>query len=839
LWIALSLLATSTLFVGGLTWFALDRTDVRLEKLHRQTLSEVARALRLSKQSSDIATSAPFLLSFPSEYLISREEHLLAETLDQIAADWPSAAQVDQSPVYAFANEISAAISNMKAAIGDLAHFADQLNFEREAVLRVADELADLESYLYSKSLGSNTPETERRKWLSLQAMANELGSAVHAENLLGVGEHHRAYQIMFSSFPTNTANELQLQSLERMQVLSEQRKGLFEIRRRELSHNLAAQNALFRIRTNASDINEMSATFAANAENFLSDERLHTATAIRYYKFAILALGLGSIVIALGAAIFVSSYVTGNIKSISQAMLRLADGDRSIQALGKPKADDEIGKLKYAFRVFRANALRLDRSNRRLNQQIALFERVFLNISDGVAITAEDGRLSAVNPNFAKTLRLESSVVLVGRGLSEVLGNSPFNKDFSALQLDENFAGYFEVRSTEKDVLEVRRSDLPDGGGVWLFSDATERRQIEERLHQIQHIESLGKIAGEVAHDFGNILSSIATNTYLIEETDKNQRSNKFLDRTRNALDIGSSLVQRMLAFARKQALTPEVVDLNELVSGLADLIEIGLKDSVQLNIVLSSEPTYVLVDPGQLESALLNLSLNANQAIANSGTIDIAVEKVDETTALVRVRDNGVGMDDSILSRAFEPFFTARQDGKGTGLGLSMVYGFMKQSGGDITIESLPSKGTEVRLVFQVADFICQRPDKNSRGKLAILVEDDDTTMHQATGYLRDEGYSVVNAVTFEEAAKILEKSDDYQLLVTDLHLDNGQSGWALAAQSLQRFPETKVIVMSGRLPDKHERMLHYNQSIVWLEKPLSQQILNAALSDDQVCQ
>jgi signal transduction histidine kinase/CheY-like chemotaxis protein len=837
LWIALSLLATSTLFVGGLTWFALDRTDIRLEKLHRQTLSEVARALRLSKQSSDIATSAPFLLSFPSEYLISREERLLAETLDQIAADWPSAAQSDQSPVYAFANEISAAISNMKTAIGDLALFADQLNFERDAVLKVADELADLESHLYSKSLGDNSSDTERRNWLSLQAMTNELESAVHAENLLGVGEHHRAYQNMFNAFPTNTASGSQLQNLDRMQVLSQGHKGLFENRRRELSHNLAAQNALFRIRTNASDINEMSATFAANAETFLSEERLQTASAIRYYKFAILALGLGSIVIALGSAIFVSSYVTGNIKSISQAMLRLAEGDRSIQALGKPKANDEIGKLKYAFRVFRANALRLDRSNRRLNQQIALFERVFLNISDGVAITAEDGRLSAVNPNFARTLRLEKSVVLVGKSLSDVLKVSPFNEDFAAFQVNQNFAGYFEVRSAEKDVLEVRRSDLPDGGDVWLFSDATERRQVEERLHQIQHIESLGKIAGEVAHDFGNILSSIATNTHLIEESDKTQRSNKFLDRTRNALDIGSSLVQRMLAFARKQALTPEVVDLNDLVAGLADLIEIGLKDSVQLNIVLDPDPAYVLVDPGQLESALLNLSLNANQAIANSGTIDIAVEKVDETTTQVRVRDNGVGMDDSILSRAFEPFFTARQDGTGTGLGLSMVYGFMKQSGGDITIDSQPSKGTEVRLVFQVADLICQPPDKNIRRKLAILVEDDDTTMHQATGYLRNEGYSVVNAATFDEATRILENSNDYQLLITDLHLDNGQSGWVLAERSLQRFPETKVIIMSGRLPGKHERMLQNNQSVVCLEKPLSQEILGAALSNDHV--
>ncbi|MCV0425073.1 MAG: response regulator [Roseibium sp.] len=814
----------------------LDRADIRIEKLHRQTLSEVTRALRLSKQSSDIATSAPFLLSIPSDYLISREEQKLAETLDQIANDWPIADASEQSPVYTFAGEISNSISYMKSAIGDLAHSADQLNFEREAASRLADQLAVLESEIHSKALSNDISEVERRNWLALQAMTTKLLSAAHAENLMGVGEYHRAYHSLSSAFRQYVTDERQVQSLEQMEMLSDGVDGLFEIRRRELSHNLSAQNALFRIRLSASAINDMSANFAANAEQFLSEEQSKTANTIEYYKFAILAFGLGSIVIASASAVFVSNYVTGNIKSISQAMLRLADGDRGIQGLDKPTADDEIGKLQYAFRVFRANALRLDRSNRRLYQQIALFERTFLNISDGVAITAEDGKLKAANPNFSRTLRLDSTINPIGKHFSNVLRNSPFNQDETAQNLNENFMGYCEIRTREKDVLEVRKSDLPDGGSVWLFSDATERRQVEERLHQIQHIESLGKITGEVAHDFGNVLSNITTNIHLIEENNSNPDFHRFLERSRVALDIGSSLVQRMLAFARKQALAPEVVELNELVDGLIDLIEIGLKDTVQLNIVQSRDPVYVLVDPGQLESALLNLSLNANQAIAEDGTIDISIENTNDNTATITVRDTGSGMDDAVLSRAFEPFFTARADGKGTGLGLSMVYGFMKQSGGDITIESTPCKGTEVRLVFRTIE---PRPihwseTESTYEKTAILVEDDPETMRHATRCLHNEGYTVISAGTFEEALKIIDTNENYQLLITDLHLNNGASGRVLAERSLERFPETRVIIMSGRLPELHKQPQKIDRLIGYLAKPLSQENLHTALVD-----
>lgn len=832
LWIALSLLAISTLFVGGVSWYSLDRANTRLEELHRQTLSEVARALRLSRQSSDIATSAPFLLNFPSEYLIEREGLILAETLDQVANDWPSNVQNPENSVYAFENEIRSAIAEMKVAISELAQTAEARNRERETSLRLADRLDGLETTFYGQSFNSAITEGERRDWLSLQAMANELVGAAHAENLLGVGEHRRDYQSLARNFPVNSATILQTRYLRQMEQLAHGSEGLFESRRRELSRELEAQNALFRIRSNASIINELSSAFAADAESFLSAERAQTTTAIGIAKGVILVLGLGAVTIALLSAIFVSKYVTANITAISAAMMRLAEGDKTTRLPKGSIANDEIGILQSSFRVFRANALQLDRSNTRLNRQNALFERVFTNISDGVAISGPDGCLTATNPNFVKTLRLDAETRTHGAKISELLRASPMSADENAKQLNEDFTGYSEIRSPDGVVIEIRRSALPDGGGVWLLSDATERRQLEDRLRQIQHIESLGKVAGEVAHDFGNVLSSISTNIHLIEEVGTGERTMGTVDRAKEALDIGGALVQRLLAFARKQALSPEVVDLKELVGGLTDLIGIGLKDGIHLETQFCDQSVLVLVDPGQLESAILNICLNASQSISGDGIISLAIEASSDDRAIVRITDTGSGMDEMTLSRAFEPFFSARSDGSGTGLGLPMVYGFMKQSGGDVEIASTVGNGTEVRLVFPITDRQDGTEALPASGMRAIVVEDDAEAMRHAARCLRNEGFLVQSAPSYTCAKDFLESEVSPDLVVTDLHLDNGETGWELAEFCAQRHPAAQIIIVSGRMPDDTPQFAEISARVHCLEKPLTQQKLRAAL-------
>lgn len=829
LWIALALLAISTLFVGGIAWYALDRADSRLQALHTRTLSEVARSLRLSKQSSDLATSAPFLLNLRSSYLIRQEGQSLIDALEPIPEEWPTGVLDQPTTIYAFNSEITEAVQHIKTAITNLVAAAETLDVERDKTMAINAELFDLENLFFRHLAEGSAEYDSQSKWLALQTMANELVGAGHAGNLVGVGERQRRYQRIKREFGFLESSPIHWEWAKTLNTLSYGDEGLFEVRRRELSRHLESQNALFRIRYNASLISDLAAQFAANAEAFLSSERNATATSISLTKVLILGTLMTSISIALIAALYVSGYVTHNIHAISDAMQRLASGDRGTKLKLKVRPDDEIGKLHDSFRIFRANALRLDRSHRQLRQQNALFEKIFTNISDGVAITNNTGQLTATNPNF--------EVVLQTRGkidnkpdIAEYLAHTPFAEQAHKVGLKAGFRGFTEVTDNGGHVLEVRCSRLPDGGGIWLFSDATERRKMESRLRQIQHIEGLGKVTGEVAHDFGNVLSSVSANVHLLETGSKTVDKAALIQRISNAVEIGSSLVQRLLAFARKQALAPEVVELNELIEGLTDLIAIGLKEEVTLEARLSKTPFYVRVDPGQLESAILNLCLNSNQAITDKGVIWISVKPAPANTVTITVSDTGCGMDDAVLTRSLEPFFTARADGEGTGLGLSMVYGFIKQTGGDIQISSQPGKGSQVQLTLPLCATDQPRPETPL--KRALLVEDDPEALTSVAAQLKLVGFDVVRAATFEEGMTALGTRCRFDALITDLHLNEGQMGWALTEKCLEMCANTKIIVTSGRMPKHHRFTEMPNARVACITKPLSAEILQEIL-------
>ena len=833
LWLTLALLAASTLFVGGIAWYALDRAGTRLEKLHSQTLVQVARALSLSKQSSDIATSAPFLLNLKSRYQIEREGDKLLRSLEPVLTAWPSFEVSTASPVYTFEPEITEQALGIKMAITDLVAAVERLSAERDHTTQINSQLARLERLFYKNSTDLEMEAKERRIWLVLQGMANELVGAGHSQNLLGVGEHRRSFQRIRRSFLRDSVLPLQRDMLARLERLSYGENGLFEVRRRELAHKLVSQNALFRIQHHASTINDIADQFSKNAEKFLSEERLKTATSIDFAKVVILVAGLGSVVVALAAAVFVSGYVTGNIKAIAEAMQRLAQGDRSSRLRRKELPDDEIGKLHHSFRMFRANALRLDRSNRQLHQKNALFEKIFDNISEGIAITNDSGHLTAANPNFADVLRLEPSTLKGKPSITDLLAQTDYARQAKEAGIGNRFSGFVELQNDSGQSLEVRCSRLPDGGGIWLFSDATERRQMDNRLRQIQHIESLGKVAGEVAHDFGNVLSTITANLHLLESDSGKIPRKTLLQRIGGATELGTSLTQRLLAFARKQRLKPEVVELNDLVEGLTDLVGIGLKTGVDLQAELADEDLCVCVDPGQLESAILNLCLNASQAIEGEGQIRITVSREDQDTAMIKVSDTGCGMEEAIAARVLEPFYTARKDGEGTGLGLSMVYGFIKQTGGDIRISSTKGQGTSVCLSLP----LCARPAKRispaAKGT-ALVVEDVPEELKRAAMLLQDLGYQVTTAACFADAMQALDCRQSFDVLLTDLQLDDGRSGWDIAARCLDEHANTQVVIASGRMPASHPYSDGTDPRVTCLEKPLSRELLARVLQN-----
>ena len=828
LWLALALLALSTLFVGGIGLYALDRADTRLQALHSRTLEEVARSLKLSKQSSDLATSAPYLLNLQSSYLIHKEGQSLVDALAPVLEEWPTRARQQMPEVYAFNSEISLAVRRMQAAILDLVRAAQNLSVERDKTRALNARLLALENRFFRQMANESTSDIDQRFWLALQTETNELVGAGTADSLVGMGERRRRFQQLRRDFSFLQAPSTHSEWAQKLDALAFGDEGLFSVRRRELTQRVDSQNALFRIRHNASLISNLAAQFASNAEAFLSNERSATASSISYAKVLILAALLASIAIALIAALYVSGYVTRNIHAISDAMQRLAAGDRSTKLRLRTHGDDEIGKLHAAFRIFRANALRLDRSHRQLHQQNTLFEKIFANISDGVAITDAQGQLTATNPHFTEVLR-QPEGLSEKQNIASFLAQTPFADEAKKMELKAGFRGFIEVTGNDGQVLEIRCSRLPDGGGVWLFADATERRKMDERLRQIRHIESLGKVTGEVAHDFGNILAAVNSNVHLLQTGSKSVSPDLLLQRISNAVDLGTSLTQRLLAFARQQALAPEVVELNELIEGLTDLVSIGLKHEVELETLPAREPLFVRVDPGQLESAVLNLCLNSNQAITGAGKIRLSIQTAPSETVQITVSDTGCGMNEAVFSQALEPFFTARADGEGTGLGLSMVYGFIKQTGGDIQIESQPGKGCNVRLILP---RFMGEPTQPALLFRALLVEDDPEALASVAAQLKSIGYQVEPARTFEEGQAALDSGCRFDVLVTDLHLNDGKLGWDLAEKCLEMCSKTKVVITSGRMPKHHRYTAAPHPRVTCIAKPLSPEILQTCL-------
>jgi nitrogen-specific signal transduction histidine kinase/CheY-like chemotaxis protein len=350
-----------------------------------------------------------------------------------------------------------------------------------------------------------------------------------------------------------------------------------------------------------------------------------------------------------------------------------------------------------------------------------------------------------------------------------------------------------------------------------------TEKIALQGQLLQAQKMEAVGQLTGGVAHDFNNLLSIILGNLEFLEERVRyDEPLRKFATIAQHAANRGADLTRRLLAFSRRQVLEPVNVDMNAAVSGLAGMITRTLGEHIEVQTVLALGLWETRIDPAQLESTLLNLCVNARDAMPDGGklTIETANFVLDSGYAmqfpdvksgdyvLLTVSDRGTGMSREIVERAFEPFFTTKERDKGTGLGLSMVYGFVKQSGGHITISSELGRGTSVKLYFPRADSASTRREpaaavmSEPKGTETILVvEDEPDVRRTVVGMLRGLGYRVLVAENGPTALKILENAAiDVDLLFTDLIMSGGMNGLELAEKVQVLRPGLHVLYTSG---------------------------------------
>ncbi|WP_299730616.1 ATP-binding protein [uncultured Tateyamaria sp.] len=816
----MGLLSLAIVCISVLTGVALQRVDNRLQELHQQSLSQVARAIDLSKRSSDLATSAPYLLNQRSNFLIQQEGAALLDVLESVRNEWPerSASDEDRTALIAFTHSMETGVRDLIAASQTLdqvqtlvrARIADLSTLREEVTLRIEDQSATT---------------NERLTWWTLQSMNADALNAAYAGNLIGVGEEQRHYQRQGQLVRSADKTEEQLQYLASLDALVYGDVGIFELRKVELGLGLDAQNALFRIRRDANGVNELALNFAKRAEGILTEERSSSSNTIQFTRVFVAIVSLAALGLALIAALYVSRYVAHNIGRVSEAMVRLANGDRSSVLPRRLAGDDEIADLFRSFRSFRANALRLDRSNRLLDQRNALFEKVFANITDGLAITDNTGKLTASNPAFARIL----SVDRITGSLVDWIYQSDFGASAKEARLNVRHRGYVLLSSHDEQILEVRVSRLPEEGRVWLISDVTEQRRMADRVEQIDRIELLGKLAGDTAHDFSNILATIRTHAHLLEKQVPDSPDN--LSAIENALEYGASLTERLLAFARKQPLSPEIVELNTLVEGMVELVEISLKPGVRLQVTPSEAPLHVRADPGQLESAVFNVVLNANNAIAETGEIRIRLAEQGDSHAEIAVSDTGSGMTEDIKRKAIQPFFTTRASMGGTGLGLSIVYGFINQSGGKLEINSQVGTGTDVTLKMPLAiDWETAEPV--GARKKALLVDDCETDRVVTTRVLETLGYDAYPCVAAEEAIEALQ-ANHFDLVVSDFDLGGALSGLDVLARARGLAPEAGRILISGKSSLRGLQI----EDAVFVEKPVTDTSLSNAAGTNLV--
>ena len=399
-----------------------------------------------------------------------------------------------------------------------------------------------------------------------------------------------------------------------------------------------------------------------------------------------------------------------------------------------------------------------------------------------------------------------------------------------------------------------IRSRDGDIVNWVIIQTDITSRKETEEQLSQSQKMEVIGQLTGGLAHDFNNLLTVVLGNLefLLLQKSDQDDETRPYLDAAFKASKRGAELTRRMLAFARRQTLEPKPTDLRQTVIEIRDFLDRSLGTGIVLETESGDDLWPVLVDQGQMENAILNLAVNARDAMGDSGTVTVRAgdrtlnQAVDATGqpipdgdyVCIAVSDTGTGMPPEIISKAIQPFFTTKDSGKGTGLGLSMVYGFVSQSHGFVRIDSEPGKGTTVELCFPRAASCAiaetQDGDQIAEGgsETILLVDDEPQVRAIAAIQLQRLGYNVLQAEDGCEALEVLERSPGVDILVTDIGLPGGMNGLELAATIRQRTPDMPILYVSGYSEGSTSESAERDKDSQFLAKPYDNLALACAV-------
>ncbi|HIH2751841.1 TPA: ATP-binding protein [Burkholderia lata] len=822
-----------------------------LDEYEANVVPEIARALELSDKVAQLAAVAPSMMLTDSPDLLHNDTELLRGLLGDIRRLSPGFGK--QPGPAAKAGEQLAVIDDLDAIDQDLARLLIVSGRQRQ----LKEELSDLRvaNDRIGDSIARDKSVIAQRAPTLLEIWARTAG-ALQAANAAELGSAESDNEALWLRVRERGEDRRQPALADALQRLDGGARNAFAVRREFLSSEAQTGYLVTLLRGHADHLSGKSARYVERLRQIASERSDKVRKVAVSSQSGLLLLAVAGVAVALLGVAY-ASRILHKLQAMTRVMARLAKGITSDQ-MPSTHRPDEIGELARAFEVFRTNLIEKEQLTQGLESQRRLQESVLNSMNDGVSVHDTHGSLIAWNPTFATLLGIDPGALHAGLSLATLRQamHQParwrqVSRETATRTSDgARIAASAELHLRDHRTLEFHCQPLPDGGWVAVCRDLTSRRAVEAELRQAQKMDVLGQLTGGVAHDFNNFLVAILGNLeLLLPRLDGQQDAQTMAERARRAAERASRLTRRLLAFARRQPLQAERVSVRGMLAEMLDLVEYSAGQRVAVVLEPAADTMWVNVDRGQLENAILNLTLNSAAAMPDGGTLALAARRepaADGAAAphaiVLSVTDTGCGIAPVLLDKVIEPFFTTKAAGEGSGLGLSSVYGFVRQSGGDLRIHSEVGHGTRVELWLPE----CTPPERRSapavvaaapvagQADARVLVVDDDPEVRDtALSQFAALGARADAVATGDAAFRWLAEHGPVTLVLSDISLGAGGSGIAFAARLAERWPAQRVVLTSGLPPEIHQTHPDWRADLPFVPKPFDLAALAALLA------
>jgi signal transduction histidine kinase/PAS domain-containing protein len=904
---AFTVLLLAAVVLAGVGWWGMRSTQRALAGVEHELLPTLSHALELSQRTTQLALVAPKLSESATEVELEAHRGTALQLLQQIqqrSDDLQPSAGL-QRVIGPLHQELGRQLDTLVALTRGKQQLQQRLAAQRRELETLGAAWHGAGAAARALPRPAPTPAGDAAQ---ATALWSTLVLGLGAEDAATIGRLQADVEaLMLAARARGTLARLPGPQGDALRQLADGGDGLLAQRQRLLDLERRGAYLVVLARANADELNNEVSLEVARLRGVAAERSNALERAVRSGETGVLVLALVAIGIAALAARYVRRLV-GEIEAVTAHMVRLAEGDTTQQpaAAALPPSDrpDELGALAHSFELLRDQALARQRLVAELHTQREQLEAVLESLTDGLAVFDRERRLLLWNRRFAELLAPLGAVPRVGVPLAELFAGLPpgarwqgapggmgrdgaphadggagpvtiagvagvagsagnagnaGNADEAARAIAGSPAvspadaaawdgsGQVELQLPDGGVWDLRSRRMPAGGSVTLATDLTARRAIERELQQAQKLEVLGQLTGGVAHDFNNHLGTMLGNLVLLQsELAGAPRAEALWQRVQRAAASAAGLTRRLLAFARRQPLQAEQVELDGMLEEMRDLIEYSAGEAVEVTLALGAPGALLHLDRGQLENAVLNLVMNSAAAMPDGGRLQVGTGVDPDGRVRLSVADSGIGLPPALRDKVFEPFFTTKADGKGSGLGLSIVYGFVKQSGGDIALHSEPGAGTTVLMRLPPAQAPEARAaaagagdapagaaaasdDAALQGLRVLVVEDDEAFRATLLDLLQRAGAAAEGVRSAEVALQTLQAAPALrQLVLSDICLGRSQDGLGLARTLRQRWPALPVILMSGLAPEMLGQPTDWLRDFGFLQKPFAMRTL-----------